>query len=77
MREIDSLLMEEIMMRRNYPTDARARGLQTLCMLMVLVALAGMLIHELTHRDATSIVSAPTLLESPRTKLSALPREGQ
>jgi hypothetical protein len=65
MPEIDSLLMEEIMMRRNYPMDARTRGLQTLCMLTVLAALGAILIHELTHTDATSIVSVPTLLEAP------------
>ena len=65
MREIDLLLMEEIMMHRNFPTDARARALQTLCMLVVLAAVTGMFIHALTHRDATSMVSVPILLESP------------
>jgi hypothetical protein len=65
MREIDLLLMEEIMMRRNFPTDARARALQTLCMLVVLAAVTGMFIHALRHRDATSIVSVPALLETP------------
>jgi hypothetical protein len=53
------------MKRRNFATDARARVLQTLCMLAVLAALAGMFINALTHRDATSIVSARTLLEPP------------
>ena len=65
MREIDLLLMEEIMMRRNFPTDARARALQTLCLLKLLAALAGMFIHALTHRDVTSIVSVPALHETP------------
>ena len=72
MHEIDSLLMEEIMMRRNFPTDARTRALQTLCLLMLLAALGGMFVHELTHRDATSIVSVPALLESPN-RISTVP----
>ena len=38
MREIDLLLTEDIMMRRNFPTDARAKVAQTLCMLVVLAA---------------------------------------
>ena len=53
------------MKRRNFPTDARAGALQTLCMLVVLVALTGMLVHAVTHRDATSIVSVRTLLDTP------------
>jgi hypothetical protein len=53
------------MMRRNFNTDARARALQTLCMLAMLAALAAMFIHALTHRDATSVVSVPALLEFP------------
>jgi hypothetical protein len=57
--------MEEIMMRRNFPTDARARALQTLCMLLVFAAVTGMFIHALTHRDATSIVLVPALLDHP------------
>jgi hypothetical protein len=65
MREIDVLLTEEIMMRRNFPTDVRARALQTLCMLVLLAALTGMFIHAVTHRDATTIVSVPPLLDSP------------
>ena len=64
MRQFDLLLMEDIMMRRNFPTDARARALQTLCMLLVLAAVTGMLIHALTHRDATSVVSVPALRDS-------------
>ena len=65
MREIDLLLVEESMMRRDFPTDARARALQTLSMLVVLAALTAVFVHALTHRDAATIVSVPALLESP------------
>jgi hypothetical protein len=65
MRQIDLLLREAIMMHRNFPTDSRARALQTLCMLLVLATLSGMFIHALTHKDATSIVSVPALLDTP------------
>ena len=51
MREIDLLLLEEIMMRRDFPIDARARALQTLCMLVVLAAVGGLFIHTLTHKE--------------------------
>jgi len=54
------------MMRRNFPTEGHARALQTLCMLVVLAALAGMFIHALTHKEATSIVSVPALFDSPK-----------
>jgi hypothetical protein len=64
MREIDLLLMEEIMNRRNFQTDARARALQTFCMLVMLAALMGIFIHAATHKDAASVVSVPALLES-------------
>jgi hypothetical protein len=61
MREIDLLLMEEIMLRRNFPKEARAIGaLQTLCMLAVLAAATALFIHALGQRDATtSVVSVP------------------
>jgi hypothetical protein len=61
---VPHLIEEEIMLRCNFPTDARARALQTLCMLLMLAALAGMFIHALTHREATSIVSGPVLIDS-------------
>jgi hypothetical protein len=72
-REIDLLLMEDIMMRRNFPTDARAKVVQTLCMLVVLVALGGMFVHALTHNDATSLVAAPPLSSSPIDQLPMIP----
>ena len=65
MREIDLLLVEDIMMRHNFPADARTRALQTGCMLLVLAALTGIFIHALRHRDATSIVSVPPVPDSP------------
>ena len=60
MREIDLLLLEDIMMRRDVPIDARARALQTLCMLVVLAAVGGLFIHTFTHKEAISVVSSPT-----------------
>jgi hypothetical protein len=72
MREIDLLLMEDIMMRRDFPTDARAKVAQTLCMLVVLATLGGMFVHALTHNDAMSIVSAPALSSSPIDQLPTI-----
>ena len=73
MREIDLLLMEDIMMCRNFPTDTRAKVAQTLCMLAVLAALGGMFVHALTHKDATSLVAAPPLSTSPIDQLPMIP----
>jgi hypothetical protein len=73
MREIDLLLMEDIMMRRNFATDARAKVAKTLCMLVVLAALGGMFVHALTHSDATSVVAAPPLSSDPIYQLPMIP----
>ena len=60
------------MMRRNLPTDGRGSALKTLSMLVVFAVVAGTVIHALTHRDATSIVSAGTLLD-PRNQMPMVP----
>ncbi len=52
MREIDLLLLEDVMMRRSFPTDARARMAQTIAILVVLLAISGVLVHAVIHRDA-------------------------
>jgi hypothetical protein len=39
-----------------------ARALQTLCLVALLTAFTGMLVHALTHNDAASIVSVRAFL---------------
>lgn len=72
-REIDLLLMEDIMMRRNFPTDGHAKLAQMLSMLVVLAVLGGIFVHALTHNDATSLVSSPRLSSSPIDQLPMIP----
>jgi hypothetical protein len=50
MREIDLLLLEEDMVHRKFESNARAKALQTVCVLLVLFSLAGVLVRELAHR---------------------------
>lgn len=59
MREIDLLLLEDIMMRRNFDTTARQRALQTGGILLVLASLIVVFIHALTHQDIVAAGNSP------------------
>ena len=65
MLEIDLLLLEDAMMRRNFETDSRAKALQTLCMLFVLTGLLGIFTHAVTQRDVASIAFLPSTTVPP------------
>jgi hypothetical protein len=67
------LLLEDTMMRREFPTDTRAKLAQTLCMLVVLAAIGGMFVHALTHNDATSLVAAPSFSSGHAKRLPMVP----
>ena len=72
MRQIDFLLLEDTMMRRNVATDARARAAQTASMLLVLMLVVGMFVHAVAHGTAVSVASTPTGMQQPHA-MSGMP----
>ena len=63
MREIDLLLLEDLMMRRNFQPTRTAAVLQTTCMLLVLLGVGVIFAYSLRHPEvgaaATSQVRDP------------------
>ena len=51
MRELDLLLLEDIMMRRHFQPTKTAMALQTTCMLLVLLGVGVMFAHTLLHPE--------------------------
>jgi hypothetical protein len=51
MREIDQLLLEDLMMRRNFQPTKTAMALQTTCMLLVLLGVGVIFAYALRHPD--------------------------
>ena len=52
MREIDLLLLEDLMLRPNFHIPSAARALQTGCVLIVSAGVPGLLLHALTRFEA-------------------------
>jgi hypothetical protein len=71
MREIDPLLLEDVMMRRNIETSRTAVTSQTACMTVVALFLFGLFLYSLTHRQ--SVVAAASTLELSHASVGSLP----
>ena len=59
MREINFLLLEHIMMYRNFDAGVVARVLQTMCMLFVLLLVGIVFQYCLSHGDLQSAAAIP------------------
>jgi hypothetical protein len=59
MREIDLVLLEEIMKRYPVEVNATARRFQIGSMVLVLLALVGLLAHEIATHDPSVAAVAP------------------
>ena len=61
MREIDLLLLEDDMTRRDVEIDTRSRVAQTVALLLVATFFLGILVHSLTQGDAGLVASLPSI----------------
>jgi len=61
MREIDLLLLEDDMTRRDVEIDTRSRVAQTVALLLVATFFLGILVHSLTRGDAGLVASLPSI----------------
>jgi len=61
MREIDLLLLEDDMTRRDVEIDTRSRVAQTVALVLVGTFFLGILVHSLTQRDAGLVASLPSI----------------
>jgi hypothetical protein len=52
MREIDLLVLEDLMMRRNFETNRTAVAAQTACLALVGASFFAAFVYALTHRDS-------------------------
>ena len=62
MREIDLILLEEVMHRRNFDTDANARTFQLAALMVVLLAVVAVLAHAVVYGDRTETAARITPL---------------
>ena len=61
MREIDLILLEDVMRRYPVEVSATARMFQTGGLVFVLLALLGMLAHDVVRRDPSATARAPEM----------------
>jgi len=61
MREIDLLLLEDDMTRRDVEIDTRSRVAQTVAMLLVGTFFLGIFVHSLIQKDAGLVASVPSI----------------
>jgi len=61
MREIDLLLLEDDMTRRDVEIDTRSRVAQTVALLLVATFFLGIFVHSLTRGDAGLVASLPSI----------------
>ena len=61
MREIDLLLLEDDMTRRDVEIDTRSRVAQTVALLLVATFFLGIFVHSLTRGDAGQVASLPSI----------------
>lgn len=64
MREIDLIILEDIMKRYPVEVNATARHFQVGSMVLVLLALVGLLAHEIASYDPSAMAGAPQALET-------------
>jgi hypothetical protein len=60
MREVDLLLLEDIMMRRTLEPTKSEVALKTICMLLILLGVGVIFAHTLKHPDVGTVSLQPT-----------------
>jgi hypothetical protein len=58
MREIDLLILEELMMRHNFETNRTAVAAQTVCLTLVGLSFFAAFFYALTHRESVEAMLA-------------------
>jgi hypothetical protein len=65
MRGIDLILLEDVMRRYPIEVDATARLFQVGGLVFVLLAVVGILVHDMVYRDPSAIARAPATTHQP------------
>ena len=70
MREVDLLLLEEVMMRRNFETSKTALTVQASCMTIIAIFLFGAFFYALTHPASVEVAASK---QPSHTEIGSLP----